>query len=476
MSKYILVSFLLLILWIDSGAQSLVWTKSNGRQLTAEMGYGISPLSDGNFIIAGLSGNIGFGQEDALLMKVTPAGDTLWIKTFGTGSNGEFIRAVVETAGGELVMLGYTESYGAGAADIWLIKTDGNGNLLWHKTYGGALNDDGYSLKMLPDGFIIAGNSRSFHSQDNNEIYLIRTDTAGNIIWSETYPVLGSGSATDIIPTTDGGFLVTGYRSDATTTGYDLFLLKTGNTGGEQWVKSYGGPGQNEFSADLGYHVLQVPEGGYVISGSRNMDMLASFSGTFWLLKTDAAGDTLWTRSAGNNTDTFINGSALRVTSDSGYLVLANRYVAEGDIDPYVLRFDKDGDKVSELNISLPGTTDVVHSICAMGNNGYMVTGYTQETEAGYQVLCMRIADEDNPTGINKAKSEALSFSPNPVKEVLQIGSGVRLPFNYVIYDVVGKVAGSGHSRSSAINVASFLPGHYIIRTENGGWGRFLKQ
>jgi len=112
--------------------------------------------------------------------------DTLWTKTYG-GENWDEGFSVQETSDSGYIITGRTNSFGVGQFDVYLIKTNANGDTLWTRTYGGINQDGGYSVQQtLDSGYIIVGMTASF-GVDSGDVYLIKTDSIGDTIWTKTY-------------------------------------------------------------------------------------------------------------------------------------------------------------------------------------------------------------------------------------------------------------------------------------------------
>jgi len=122
-----------------------------------------------------------------LLVSTTAAdpGDTLWTRTYG-GSSSDIGWSVQQTSDGGYIIAGYTESFGAGGYDVYLVKTNSSGNTLWTRTYGGTEGDYGYSVQQTSDGgYIIAGRTSSFGA-GSYDVYLVRTDSYGDTLWTRS--------------------------------------------------------------------------------------------------------------------------------------------------------------------------------------------------------------------------------------------------------------------------------------------------
>ncbi len=176
-----------------------------------------------------------------LSFRLFPQGpDTLWTKAFG-GTNEDYGRSVQETSDGGYIIAGYTKSFGAGSYDVYLIKTDANGDTTWTKTYGGSNIDQGYSVEQTSDGgYIIAGNSKSFGA-GLDDVYLIKTDANGDTTWTKTYGGSNIDQGYSVEQTSDGGYIIAGYTKSFGAGSYDVYLIKTDANGDTTWTKTYGG-------------------------------------------------------------------------------------------------------------------------------------------------------------------------------------------------------------------------------------------
>ncbi|MCK5561035.1 MAG: hypothetical protein KAJ51_10595, partial [Thermoplasmata archaeon] len=206
-------------------------------------------------------------------------------KTFG-GAKWDSGNQILITNDGGYIILATTSSFGAGEYDILLIKTDNSGNEEWNKTFGGSSSDIGHSIKQTSDGgYIIVGETESFNV-GQRDVYLIKIDSYGKKLWSKTFGDNNFEIGYSVDITFTGGYIITGLKGSVELDDLDIYLIKTDGSGNILWSKTFGGNKQ-----DFGYSVKQTTDGGYIIAGRKayeNNDTDA------WIIKTDVNGNELW--------------------------------------------------------------------------------------------------------------------------------------------------------------------------------------
>src|ERR1051326_2292945 len=140
----------------------------------------ILPTDDGGFFIVGMTMNQIPGDSDIYLVKTDNMGNILWTKTFG-GNMPEYPNTILKASDGNYFISGFTRSFGAGMSDIWLLKVDASGNLLWSKTFGTSADDSGKELIATADG------NYAMSGHYNNSGLLMKFDLSGNVLWMQQY-------------------------------------------------------------------------------------------------------------------------------------------------------------------------------------------------------------------------------------------------------------------------------------------------
>jgi hypothetical protein len=210
-----------------------------------------------------------------MLIKTDSNGNKVWDKTFG-GEDSDEGNSVQQTVDGGYIITGLTASFGNLYGDVWLIKTDKDGNETWKRIFGGGFRADGYFVEQTSDGgYIITGYGEKDTVSDT--VWLIKTDSMGNKVWDRTF--VGS-LGTEVHQTSDGGYIITGFGNGKNT--LQIFLIKTDSNGEKIWDTTFGGV----LFIEMGLSVKQTQDGGYIIAGTISL----FFNRDICLIKTDSRG------------------------------------------------------------------------------------------------------------------------------------------------------------------------------------------
>jgi len=258
------------------------WQKTYGGSDGDEV-WSVQQTSDGGYIVAGQTWSFGAGSSDFWVLKLASNGNVDWQKTYGD-SDGDAAYSVQQTSDGGYIVAGHTELFGDGFSDFWVLKLASNGSVDWQKTYGGSDGDRAWSVQQTSDGgYIVAGFTDSFGA-GSSDFWVLKLTSNGNVDWQKTYGGTEDDFARSIQQTSDGGYIVAGDTESFGAAGdNDFWVLKLASDGSVDWQKTYGGSG-----GDIAYPVQQTADGGYIVAG--NTRSFGAGSSDFWVLRLDESG------------------------------------------------------------------------------------------------------------------------------------------------------------------------------------------
>jgi len=389
-------------LW--GGAPDVVWTRTFGGA-SYEWPWCVEETSDSGYVVTGYTGSTTDGYRHAYIVKLNANGDSVWSKTYGPEDYETVATGGKETSDGGLIISGYgIGQFGVTGADFYLMKLDSWGNLEWDNNYDyDTTTDYGFDVcQTLDGGFIMVGHCY-YYSESQGKydwgIDIVRTDPLGVKTNHVLLDISGSQDLNRVVATSDSGAVAVG-------TAGAIYIVKIDKLGNIAWRKGYGGVG-------AGWGILELPGGGYMAFGDR--DYGYPNDEDFWLLRLDTNGDTLWTRRYQNPAPDL--GYGLDQTSDGGFIMTGDTY-RNGGVDPkdiYVIRTDANGDTLWTKSI---GGDNYEYSYCIKQtfDGGYIVAGRTDSYGAGDDDFYIVKLAPDNPSSVDDAEEirpTSFSLSPN---------------------------------------------------------------
>jgi hypothetical protein len=379
------------------------WNKTYGLGHVASS----NQTEDGGYI---LLGNIDY---DVKLIKTDFAGNEQWNKTYG-GIDHDSAVDVKQATDGGYIFIGRTSSYGAAGSvqsnydngdsdNVWLVKTDSDGNELWNRTFGGSDLDAGSSVQQSKDGgYILLGVTYSYGA-GNLDAWLIKTDSNGTELWNRTFggPYYDWGNS--LLITKDDGYIIGGVF-DSQNSDDDVWLIRTDSNGTELWNRTFGGS-----QSDWGASVQQTNDDGYVIVGDTKSVGTNNASRNIWLIRTDSIGVELWNKTIPVCRITLPNipmsfegvAGVVQQTADGGYILLGTNNFCKIPIygdwsdktgsnvtdvgmttrllrfnDAWLIKTDSNGNRLWDKTFGGPGN-DYGASIYQAGNGTYVIAGST---------------------------------------------------------------------------------------------------
>jgi hypothetical protein len=353
---------------------NLQWTKTIGGK-KEDVGTSLIQTSDGGYAIAGFTKSFGAGQLDVYVVKLDANGNLQWTKTIG-GENWEAGLSLIQTSDSGYAIAGYTKSFGAGEADVYVVKLDAKGNLQWTKTIGGTKDDRGASLIQTSDGgYAIASYTASFGA-GGGDVYVVKLDAKGNLQWTKTIGGPADEIGFSLIQTSDGGYAIAGLTGSFGAGGLDVYVIKLNANGNLQWTKTIGGK-----EDDKGYSLIQTSDGGYAIAGTTTS--FGAGDEDVYVVKLDANGNLQWTKTIGG-TELDL-GHSLIQTSDGDYAIAGHTIsFGAGETDVYVVKLDKNGDACCAVSqTSRVGSGGRLRSATSSIGSGGTLTSPTPSTSSG---------------------------------------------------------------------------------------------
>jgi regulation of enolase protein 1 (concanavalin A-like superfamily) len=378
-----------------------VWHRTFGG-VEGDYGSDIVECEDGGYAIIGGTMSMGAGETDAIIVRTDAEGNELWSQTYGSEGSDSAL-AMVECSTGGFAFTGYSRNGTLGRHNLWLVRTDASGNVLWERLYGGVDNDQGFGLiEVSTGGFAVVGITRSFGSVDPRtlihtfDIWLLRTDTQGHLLWNRTYGGAADDISHSIVEVLDGGFAFSGeFNSSYQALGGgplieshpDAFIIRTDANGEALWNQTYGGTA-NDFSRAI----VQLDDGSFAISGFTNTASEDPYDGLF--IRANSSGYNMFQTTHGSAKDDFFQAI---ITCDSTGFVLAGYTYLSDSADLWLIRTNTDGTPLWVRTFG--GPEDDLIRAGIQSQDGFVLTGYTFSFGAGSRDIWLVKISDSPPIG-----------------------------------------------------------------------------
>ncbi|WP_148212113.1 hypothetical protein [Ferroglobus placidus] len=393
-------------IWIVKldGEGNVVWEKSYGSPLD-DYAYSIQKVSDG-YVIAGKAGSKSYSgsrtQFDifyGLVMKVDEYGNVLWAKKYDKNVDDEPIQenafhSIRQTSDGGYVVAGYTtipsDPLREIEYNIWILKLDANGNVMWEKVLDMYNRDKAYSIQQTGDGgYIVAGvaadyNVISFPNPYRSNLWMVKLNSSGFVEWEGIYDwkVVDEFSS---LQQADDGYVVAGTSRSAGVLSpnvYESWILKIDNSGHIRWQRTYNESTYEKISS------IQKVNDGYVVAGSA--------AGDVWIFKIDGSGLIQWQKRYGGDKSDW---AADVKKADDGYVVASNTRSFSSDSDFWILKLNDYGS---------------VTGLCL-----YEIVANAQIGEAGFDEYVFAPAPLLQPAGINVNSLDLQTSGISPISNAI---------------------------------------------------------
>ncbi|MCK5370515.1 MAG: hypothetical protein KAQ62_18260 [Cyclobacteriaceae bacterium] len=298
---------------------------------------------------------------------VSPTSNNLIFEKTYPGTHSSTGNDVIMTSDGSYLITGSNQSTSAnGSRDVYLLKVDNKGAVLWEKTFGGVGIDYGAALLELPDGGYLIGGSSSSFGDGNDDYYLIKTDSLGITVWEKTYDAGSRDHCASICLTSDGGYLLIG------TTSANIYIIKVDSGGGIVWDRTF---------LDMsGASIIETADNNFMIAGTKYTIVNNEFERDAMIMKINSNGIPVWTKTFGIEQS---RAKSIFPTSTGGYIAAGYTQVSSSNIrDMYLINIDSNGDTIWIRNYG-GDSIDSSDSVTQTSDGGFILTGSTDSFGAG---------------------------------------------------------------------------------------------
>jgi hypothetical protein len=432
------------------------WQRTYGLVNYQDYGWCAYETPDGGFFAAGYGVRPG-RNTDVYVVRTNSNGDTLWTKTYG-GLGSDMCYSAQQTSDGGHILAGMTCSYDDINGEVYIVKIDESGTRQWYRNYNRRSDaaEMARSVRQTSDGgYVMTG--VVYASNGYPDIWLLKTNASGDTIWTRTYGGSDIETGLCVWQTLDKGYVISG-STYSFGDSVQVYLVKTDSVGTLQWQKTYGGT-----RTDFGYSVQQTSDGGYIVTAGTYS--LGAGSMDAWLIKTNANGDTLWTKTFGTVNMDFCFG--VQQTTDGGYILAGEVYNGGAPNIPDVLLIKTDAQGNLQWQRTYGGSdVDYSYSARQTSDGGYIVAGLSASMGDTYGDVYLIKTNPDGTIEVQEKPSDEtliqeVKISPNPFASFATACG--RKNEKFILYDIAGRKAGTCQRDRIGEGLS---PGVYFLKQE----------
>ncbi|MBN1232722.1 MAG: T9SS type A sorting domain-containing protein [Candidatus Coatesbacteria bacterium] len=442
---------LMLVIFMMASSSLFCWEKTFGTTGYDAANCVIETTDHGYAMCGYISGSY---LADIYLVKTDANGNKLFEKTYAYTMHEDCGNFIQETADLGFIICGYTGNAKA-LFYISLIKTDSSGNLTWSRQLGRNYNDYCYGncVRELSDGYIICGKITQIYTE--SYVYLVKTDLQGNTIWSKVFDKGSNAVGNSIQLTNDGGFIICGTGYNSSTNSNDIYLIKTDSSGNKIWDYCYGGNGIN----DAGFGVQQTSDNGYIICGCTDSSTKVRDAA---IIKVNSSGAYVWGSLIGGND--LDEAHSIQIASDGYVLCGITKSYGAGATDVYLFKTDFSGNLRWQKTYG-GSNEDYGYYSEITYDNRYIMAGVTYSYGSGYADCYL--VKHDEQTGFTDYKSnfklpmQSFTANPNPFSSRLSLS----LPSSGAVYSLTGQLIMNLPKGKHSVDTSKWREGVYIVKS-----------
>lgn len=478
MKKLTILIFIFSNFLVAGGQSQIQWQKSYGGS-NFERAYSAAQTGDGGYIVVGettstdgdVAGNLP-DYKSAWILRLDQNGDTIWTKCFHDAGTA---YAVEQTADDGFVI---------SCSGFTLLKLSVAGQVSWSHSIGdGSFLDNAYTVSHTGDDGYIAG-GELWGGRDGfgtDEWFIAKYDQSGDTLWTVCFEDELPGACYSVKETSDGGYIAAGSKDrhieinpGEYQINYDFYILKLNSSGDSIWSNTFGGSGN-----DIAYSVLEASDGGFVLIGSCGSDEMTKGDEDGWIIKVDENGNFVWQKFiGGSGWDQILSGNK---TKDNGYVLCGFSISYDGDLpddywgpDYWIVKTDESGNVI--LSECFGGDSqDYGQYALQTKDGGYLMAGRSwsdngdlTENKGFEDAWIVKLASTSSGIHESTGFGQDMEIYPNPVRDELFINKVSRNPGYLSIYTIDGKLVkqrkiDSGINR---IDVSELDKGSYLLRID----------
>ena len=400
MRKSVIIKLLLCLILIsflsvdyasgENKGNAITWDKTFGGS-SEDMGFSIIQTENGGYAIAGYAildreerkdtwrAKLGYielteeKRQDIWIIKLDKNGNMEWDEVFGDNEP-DIANSIIQTKDGGYAVAGFICTIYSGKQDIWIIKLGENGNKEWEKTFDGDKNDVAHSIIQTKDGgyAIAASTGKKLWGEEN--CWVIKLNAKGDMEWDNYFGGTNWDEIYSIIQTKDGNFITTGCSWSKGEGRGDVRVAKLNKRGDLVWEKTFGGSDNDE-----AHSIIQTDDEGYAVTGFTVLEDTGDRD--FWVIKLDKDGNKVWDRTFGGTSEDWAN--SIIQNKNGNYMVAGwTKSMGAGKTDVWIVKLDKRGNLIWDKTFG-GSENDEAHSIIQTEDGGYAVVGWTKSKGAG---------------------------------------------------------------------------------------------
>ncbi len=416
-----------------------------------EHAMAVTATATGDYVIAGFTDSFGKGKSDIWVMKLDRFGQELWRQYFGN-ADFDWANDLIETRDGNYVIAGYTRDERTGKNNAWVFQINRHGEMMWSRNYGGEDADEARSIVQTHDGgFAVAGFSFS-EGRGKSDIWLLRLNAVGEIIWDKQYGGVGIEKAYSIAETADEGFLLGGYQHYNEINRADMLIVRTDRNGKGIWRRAVKAPGNNVIES-----LLETQTGTIVAAGWSYNEDNRSLDGS--LLELSSGGKVLRQLViGGSRKDAFYD---LIPTREGGYLLTGQTISFGNTSDIWLVKLDNQLREVWQKR-TLGEKNDYGRAVIEAPDGGFMIAGGTKSYGAGGSDMWILKTDKRGNFEESASSLETLIATTHPPLDPKVIENETEAMFKPNLYilavgvsDYADEAANLSYAHTDAASLAS---------------------